>query len=303
MSQLIIELRPIDLSLAETKPALIAVSPTVSIQTALNLMSHNKITSLPIYSHKNTDIVSIINLLDILLYLVQGKEIEKEQLNLQDPVESVLGLDIDRESYRMHKTDRSDRLIETLRVFASGKHRSLVVNFNDPQDKCWLLSQTDIIRHIVNHPDSVSGLLDLEKSVQDLTVLSEQQLVTASDEETALNVYRFMANKNFSGLPVVDKQGQFIADLCVEDLPNANLETIDQLALPCKEYVKKSSHHSTPSVATPDTLLKNILDTMIQKDTHRVWILDSNDSKKVKGVITMSDIIALLCQHAQPSLF
>jgi CBS domain-containing protein len=112
MSQLITELRPIDLSLAETKPALIAVSPTVSIQTALNLMSHNKITSLPMYSHKNTDIVSIINLLDILLYLVQGKEIEKEQLNLQDPVESVLGLDIDRESYRMHKVDRSDRLIE-----------------------------------------------------------------------------------------------------------------------------------------------------------------------------------------------
>jgi hypothetical protein len=26
----------------------------------------------------------------------------------------------------------------------------------------------------------------------------------------------------------------------VEDLPNANLETIDQLALPCKEYVKVS---------------------------------------------------------------
>lgn len=41
---------------------------------------------------------------------------------------------------------------------------------------------------------------------------------------------------------------------------------------------------------------------MIQHDTHRVWILDSKDSKKVKGVITMSDIIALLCHH-QTSIF
>lgn len=109
MSKLITELKPIDLSLAETKRALIAVSPTVSIQTALNLMSNNKITSLPIYSHRDTDIVSIINLLDILLYLVQDK-----QLKLHDPVENILGLDNDRESYRMHKTDRTDKLAEVI---------------------------------------------------------------------------------------------------------------------------------------------------------------------------------------------
>ncbi|EIE77342.1 hypothetical protein RO3G_02046 [Rhizopus delemar RA 99-880] len=260
-------------------------------------MSNNKITSLPIYSHRDTDIVSIINLLDILLYLVQDK-----QLKLHDPVENILGLDNDRESYRMHKTDRTDKLAETLRVFASGKHRSLVVNFNDPLDKCWLLSQTDIIRHIVNHPESVTGLLDLEMPVNNLTLLSKQTLVTASDHETALDVYQFMADKNFGGLPIVDKNGEFVSDICVEDLPNANLETIDQLVLPCKDYVKKSSNHISSVVATPQTQLKAILNLMIQHDTHRVWILDSKDSKKVKGVITMSDIIALLCHH-QTSIF
>lgn len=114
MSCIITELRPIDLSLAEAKPALIAVSPTVSIQTALTKMSSNKITSLPVFSHNNTEVVSIVNLFDILLYLVgenQGS-IEKEKLRLNDPVERVLGLDSDRESYRMHKIDRKDKLIE-----------------------------------------------------------------------------------------------------------------------------------------------------------------------------------------------
>jgi hypothetical protein len=34
------------------------------------------------------------------------------------------------------------------------------------------------------------------------------------------------------------RNGEFVSDICVEDLPNANLETMDQLVLPCKDYVK-----------------------------------------------------------------
>jgi CBS domain-containing protein len=48
----------------------------------------------------------------------------------------------------------------------------------------------------------VSGLLDLETRVQDLNLGSKQKLVTASDSETALQVYRTMAEKNLSGVPV-----------------------------------------------------------------------------------------------------
>lgn len=42
---------------------------------------------------------------------------------------------------------------------------------------------------------------------------------------------------------------------------------------------------------------------MMKKDTHRVWILESKDSKKVIGVVTMSDIMGLLCANSPPSLF
>lgn len=223
-SCIITDLRPIDLSLAESKPALIAVSPTVSIQTALSKMQHNKITSLPVFSHNNTEVVSIVNLFDILLYLVgeSTSTIEKEKLKLGDPVENVLGLDTDRESYRIHKVDRKDKLIEvkvcsvkydtranvseqTLRAFSNGKHRALVVQFDDELKKPWILSQTDIIRHIINHPDSVAGLLDLDGCVQDLNLIQKQSVITAADTETAIQVYRMMAEKNLSGVPVIDE--------------------------------------------------------------------------------------------------
>lgn len=110
----ITQLKADDLTLAHSKPSLIAVSPIVSIQTALNLLQNNKITSLPVFSHNSTQVVSIVNLFDILLYLMGRSDttVDNTASKLNDPVEYVLGLDSDRESYRMHKTDSQDTLLE-----------------------------------------------------------------------------------------------------------------------------------------------------------------------------------------------
>lgn len=49
-------------------------------------------------------------------------------------------------------------------------------------------------------------------------------------------------------------------------------------------------------VATPETTLKEVIDIMITQDTHRVWIKQDEQSQKVIGVISMSDVIGLLCK-------
>jgi CBS domain-containing protein len=126
------------------------------------------------------------------------------------------------------------------------------------------LSQTDIIRHIVNHPDCVADLLDLQKPVESILPMNKS-LITVKDTETALDVYRLMGEKNVGGVPIINRyvflqkekrkalsdasflfspkkksNGDFVGDLCVEDLPSADLDTIDQLSLPCKEYLAVS---------------------------------------------------------------
>lgn len=63
---------------------------------------------------------------------------------------------------------------------------------------------------------------------------------------------------------------------------------------------KITSDYLTASTATSDATLKDIIDIMMMKDTHRVWILNAN---KVISVITMSDIMGLLCVNHKPTLF
>ncbi|KAI8139108.1 hypothetical protein BJV82DRAFT_672972 [Fennellomyces sp. T-0311] len=293
----ITQLKPDDLVLAHTKPSLIAVSPVTSIRTALTLLQNNKITSLPIFSHDSTQIVSIINLFDILLYLIGGSDtVDKTTSKLDDSVENVLGLDTDRESYWMHKTDSQDTLFDTLHAFASGAHRSLVIDYRNPKNGQWLLSQTDIIRHIYHYPDSIKNILDVNKSVGELGFDKKPPLVSVAASQSALSGYKLLAEKNLSGVPIVDEHGNLVGDLCLEDLPGANLDTFDKLTLPCVEYIQHRQDTLALPVATPATTLRNIIETMLNLDTHRVWIKESEGSGKVIGVISMSDIFSLLCR-------
>ncbi|KAL0073109.1 hypothetical protein F4703DRAFT_1899917 [Phycomyces blakesleeanus] len=268
----ITHLKPNNLSLAHSKLRLIAVSPTVSVQTALDLMYKNKITSLPIFSHNNTTIVSIVNLFDILIYLVADSG--QLMFSVWTPTVRVTV---------STSADCQDELLETLKLFASGIHRVLVVDYSDKNDNPWLLSQTDVISP--------------HYTVESLGFLKNKPMVTVPLTQSALDVYRLMAKKDLGGLPIVDSEGRLQGDLCLEDLPGANLEMIEQLVLPCGDYVKKMAGHQviTPT-ATPDTSLKDILATMAKEDTHRVWIVDSKKTLKLIGVVTMSDIINLLCK-------
>lgn len=85
-------------------------------------------------------------------------------------------------------------------------HRSLVVDYEHPKEKnLWLLSQTDIIRHIRSHPDCLQGHVDIRASIADLGLGKARPLATVSATQSALSGYKLLAEKNLSGVPIVDR--------------------------------------------------------------------------------------------------
>lgn len=126
-----------NISETESPKPLITASPKISIKDALTLMARSNILCLPIQSHQDTNrVVNLVNLFDILTYLVQevSKSFENftqiqrsdsakrrslessTMLNpeiyrkLKEPIENVMTLDAERESYRLFTCSISDSL-------------------------------------------------------------------------------------------------------------------------------------------------------------------------------------------------
>ncbi|CAO3696111.1 unnamed protein product [Umbelopsis ramanniana] len=293
-----------ELGLSGVKKFLIVVQPTIPICDALEVMSRNGITSLPIYSHSSTQITSIVNLFDILIHLVKDSETpafdQEEFAKLAEPLENVLGLDGDMESYRVFKSYDTDDLIDTLQAFASGIHRSLVVDNKDVSPP-WLLTQTDILRYVYHHPESLQALgIDVNKSIGELQVLpssaNADSVVTASSNELAVDVYKKMGDLKVAGVPIVDENKKIILDLSIEDLPSADLTKPNNLAIPCLKFVEglgKSNSLTVPK----DITLKNLLQALLTNRAHRAWIVGPGNS--LEGVVSMSDIISYICRQHQ----
>src|ERR1700733_11567109 len=120
MATKLVKLTPLEIKGSSDKPSLIAEKPDVTVREALKAMEKHNITSLPIYSHDSDNIVTIVNLIDVLNYIIK-EAVADEKLpsvldsekshNLNNQIEVVMTLDSDRESYRILKADANEPIL------------------------------------------------------------------------------------------------------------------------------------------------------------------------------------------------
>ncbi|KAG9299575.1 hypothetical protein G9A89_020746 [Geosiphon pyriformis] len=305
MSRKITEVTPLEIKGTTEKPILIAARPTITIRQALKTLANHNITSLPIYSHSSDKVVNIVNLGDILNYIVKeavGDEINPKALesekvnNLDNSIEAVMTLDDEKESYRIFNSDANEGLKKILEAFSRGIHRSLVIDYTN-QTKPYLLTQTDIIRYVFSHPESIPGI-DINASLQTLGLAGrDQKIVAGHVNESALNVYRRMAKKELMAIPIIDSENRLFGTLSVSDLRGLNYTSIDNLILPVEEFLTTLPNSATvlnPVIAFPQTTLREALKLIVDHHIHRIWVVD--EDRKVLAVVTLSDLFGFFAK-------
>ncbi|CAG8459103.1 7341_t:CDS:2 [Ambispora gerdemannii] len=299
----ITEVTPLELKGDAKKSTLIAARPVITVREALKMLATHNITSLPIYSHTSNKIVNIVNLSDILNYIIKEAVADEKHpiamnsekvINLDNTIEAVMTLDVDRESYRIYVSDAHEGLKKTLEAFSKGIHHSLVIDYTEKTPP-YILTQTDIVRYIHSHPESVPGI-SFDASLQSLGLgLRDHEVVAGYVNESALNVYRRMAEKNLMGIPILDSDDNLILSLSVSDLRGMNYQSIDNLILPVREFLTTIPNNENvfhPITATRQSTLREVLDLIVKNHIHRIWIVD--ESRKILDVLTLSDIIGFL---------
>ncbi|KAJ9062042.1 hypothetical protein DSO57_1014896 [Entomophthora muscae] len=299
--------------------ALITAPPKIPIKDVLTLMAKNNILCLPIQSHQDANrVVNLVNLFDILTYLVQ--EVSKSVGNisqsqkpdihwrrtldsstmlspeiyrkLKEPIENVMTLDSERESYRLFTCSISDTLKKVISAFGSGIHRAVVLDSEgNPKH---ILTQMDIVRHLNAHPELLPAEIDTKKDLMELGLYSKKNITFVDENTATISAYRQMADNRFTSLVVIDSQsGKVISNLSASSLRGLNSNNLEQILLPVKRFMKESPRGLRPLVFCPSTYkFWELIVALVTKNSHHAWLVD--DNHKPCSSISPTDIFRLV---------
>ncbi|TPX66664.1 hypothetical protein CcCBS67573_g07742 [Chytriomyces confervae] len=282
------------------KPKVISIPPQCTIETALKTMAENNVLTLPITSRAfPSKFVYILSTLDILMYVV-AREKGGAHLDLGVTVESAMTMasslkafDAEMESYRVFERDYRDTVESTMVGFAHGLHRVLITDALNAKP-AMVLTQSDITAYIHKNAASLQLHEPMSRTLAQLGLITNK-VKTMSTSETALEGYNRMAAAKILALPVVDNAGLVVATLSASDLRGLSKETLPYVGLNVLEFLGKMNTNSgkdATSSVSPDDTLKDAVQLLVERNVHRLWILDT--MLRPVGVVSQSDVMAAI---------
>jgi len=288
------------------------VDSTANIRDALQTLHENTILSLPVINSSTSPpvVIGFLDMFDILAYLLEVWDgTMKSSTSHPEKILSQLFL---LEQQFLHHCiadlpDRSDNDIfaavieeekasRLLRLYGLGVHRVALVNMQG--DINHVASQSDLIKFL----NSNSHLLGeySNKTVKELGLISEGELIVIDNEQPAIKGFRVLAMNNISAAPVVNAQGSLLGTLSVSDLRALRRENLSSLLQPVKHYKDIGEKNTINIVCRPSETLSGVLALLAGTHIHRVWITnESNKPVSVISLTTICDFMATICGVVQ----
>ena len=125
-------------------------------------------------------------------------------------------------------------------------------------------------------------------------------VVTATPEMLAVDAFRMMDQKDVTSVPVVDPNNEVLATLSASDLVGLKSHQLPQVLLPINKFLeaRKGTFENTAVCCYGSHTLHHVMALMAARGVHRVWVVEQ-DTTKLRGVITMTDVIRQFFQRKQ----
>jgi len=288
------------------KRPLIAAAFEDTIEQVLVAMKQSNITAVAVCHHNQTDkhqekFKGIVSTLDIVTFIAFGlfavdkpkpsdREIEKA---FSTPIGNLLG--VHEEGKKLWMVEDELEVKRLLEVMAKGIHR-VIVNMGDGTYR--MCSQRDVVNFLLltKDPDHQRCNLDLRTKLSVALSKCEmegRELETMKLDWTALDGFRKMEQRGVPALAVVDDDGVLLDCLSASDLRGMTRETVTDILLPVQDFLRQQKSRQNCMLATlgnNDSIQEALMKFVVTR-CHRLWRVD--DSLKLKGIISLSDIIGL----------
>ncbi|KAF9192204.1 hypothetical protein BGZ50_008722 [Haplosporangium sp. Z 11] len=288
------------------------------------------ILSVPVYRNFNNvkDYVAIIDTYDLLSAMEErgfavesGTVPDTEFLNM--PVAILVGMT--KSSSKLWTCQPSLPLTKLIELFTKHRvHRILVLEdipvrtdyVDNPdgsveeeprqQPKGRLVSQSDVVRYLLEHNHELGPILDttaehvagqaLQYADEYLDPASADHLkrtpASISIQSQAWSAFQTMSTTHASCVAIVDSDGGLVAEMSAADLRGVNPSRIQDLTRPVLVYLKTCQGGlKKPLSCRAKFSLGQLLSGIVRSHGHRSWLVDDNNCPY--GCITLSDILSV----------
>eukprot|EP01133_Synstelium_polycarpum_P016157 gene16157-19227_t len=269
---------------AKKEKSIITIDSTDTVKSCLEILSKNKILSLPVVEASTKDFLGFVDMVDILHSIIYfysdskskncendcpqfAKWCEETDENMQavtkkgreyasQPVSKI----INQSKYdEFIPVDESGTLYQLLdEVLNKGVHRVLV--YNEDAEVKGLVSQSDILKYLLENLDELGE--DLHHPTP--------------------------------GVAVIDDDGKIVAHLSITTLRGLGPQSFQTLMGNVMDFYNNYVDEQKVVTCTRDTPLEVVLLTLYELGQHRIWVVESKESDKVIGLISLSDLMEYL---------
>jgi len=280
------------------------VDTKATVEQALKLLSEKNILSVPIWDEKSKLFVGLIDMVDILSFLVEilnESEIEASRRKFatltdyfnNSDVASVSDLSRRDPWIPLASDANVASLLETLSK--QGAHR---VPIMDPLngELLLLITQSDVINFVSKNIDQFGTIVC--KTLAELK-LGSAPVVTVDIDGKVKDAFRLIVEKKVSAVGVVDSTFSIIATLSVRDLRTLSGEArlLEKLNMKIRDFlvavVDPNIDIRNPAICcTVKDTLSVAINKLAVTRVHRIFVV--NDTRKPIAVISLSDILGVL---------
>jgi len=275
------------------------------------LIAHNFL-SCPVLQKTKGKWFAFIDMADIVRFIVHNFG-ENELKNTND----VLELMGNTEYFRTQRVNRMIKYPQAIRspyhpvsvgysLFSAFEcmarekslHRIPIVDEN--RQLVSILTQSQLVHFAWQNIDMLGGKRMM--TVRDMAHHLQSEVITVGLNDITMHAFTIMVDKHVSGIAITGADGKLVDQLSLRDLkvsaPDGRF--FWHLYRPIKEYLEycrgkeQGQAFERPAsvvYCTYDHTLEQVMQMVVQNHIHRVFVIDSEISKKPVSVITLRDIL------------
>lgn len=285
------------------KVNIIHVNSDVTAVEALKILTKHNILCAPILDAKNNQYIGLIDMLDLVTFVVDiYRDLERQGdetdfFSLLESGERFVTQDIKTIADLSHRNpflpvNETDTLLTVIKLAGEKSlHRVPVVNAEGKVVN--FLTQSAIVDFLAKNVSKLGPVVD--KTVGSM-LLGCKPVVKVNINNNAIDAFRLMAEKKVSAVAVVDDDNHLISNVSARDIRTiaSDHKVITGLFTPIRNFLNSVYSErileTSPAIGctVKDTLGAVLLKLSVSK-VHRVYVVDN--AHTVIGVIALSDVL------------